>query len=44
MTFVPPRVRVRVTVKLPVAFFHDELSITIGAGDEAGDGGGTKVQ
>ena len=33
----PPRVRVRATVKLSAAFFHDESSITIG-------GGGTKVQ
>ena len=32
----PSRVRVRATVKLSAAFFHDELSITIG--------GGTKVQ
>ena len=32
----PPRVRVRATVKLSAAFFHDESSITIG--------GGTKVQ
>ena len=39
-TFVPPpRVRVRATVKLSAAFFHDESSITIG-----GIGGGTKVQ
>ena len=29
-TFVPPRVRVRATVKLSAAFFHDESSITIG--------------
>ena len=36
-TFVPPRVRVTATVKLSAAFFHDESSITIGAG-------GTKVQ
>ena len=35
----PPRVRVRATVKLSAAFFHDESSITIGGG-----GGGTKVQ
>ena len=34
----PPRVRVRATVKLSAAFFHDESSITIGGG------GGTKVQ
>ena len=34
----PPRVRVRATVKLSAAFFHDESSITIGRG------GGTKVQ
>ena len=26
----PPRVRVRATVKLSVAFFHHESSITIG--------------
>ena len=26
----PPRVRVRATVKLSAAFFHDESSITIG--------------
>ena len=32
----PPRVRVRATVKLSAAFFHDESSITIG--------GATKVQ
>ena len=32
----PRRVRVRATVKLSAAFFHDESSITIG--------GGTKVQ
>ena len=32
----PPRVRVRATVKLSAAFFHDESSITIGEG--------TKVQ
>ena len=31
-TFVPPRVRVRATVKLSAAFFHDESSITIGGG------------
>ena len=37
----PPRVRVRATVKLSAAFFHDESSITIGKG---GAGGGTKVQ
>ena len=35
----PPRVRVRATVRLSAAFFHDESSITIGGG-----GGGTKVQ
>ena len=29
-TLVPPRVRVRATVKLSAAFFHDESSITIG--------------
>ena len=34
----PPRVRVRATVKLSAAFFHDESSITIGGG------GGRKVQ
>ena len=28
----PPRVRVRATVKLSAAFFHHELSITIGGG------------
>ena len=28
----PPRVRVRATVKLSAAFFHDESSITIGQG------------
>ena len=28
----PPRVRVRATVKLLAAFFHDESSITIGGG------------
>ena len=28
----PPRVRVRATVKLSAAFFHDESSITIGGG------------
>ena len=32
-----PRVRVRATVKLSAAFYHDESSTTIG-------GGGTKVQ
>ena len=32
----PPRVRVRATVKLSAAFFHDESSITI----EGGGGGG----
>ena len=34
----PPRVRVRTTVKLSAAFFHDESSITIGGaggGDES---------
>ena len=31
-TFVPPRVRVRATVKLSAAFFHDESSITIRGG------------
>ena len=31
----PPRVRVRATVKLSVAFFHDESSITIGGGYES---------
>ena len=35
-TFVPPRVRVRATVKLSAVFFHDESSIIVG--------GGTKVQ
>ena len=35
----PTRVRVRATVKLSVAFFHGESSLTIGGG-----GGGTKVQ
>ena len=40
-TFAPPpaptRVRVRTTVKLSAAFFHDESSITIGGrgGDES---------
>ena len=34
-TFVPPRVRVRATVKLSAAFFHDESSITIGGGYES---------
>ena len=29
----PPMVRVRATVKLSAAFFHDESSITIGGGD-----------
>ena len=29
-TFVPPRVRVRATVKLSAAFFHDESSIIVG--------------
>ena len=28
----PPRVRIRATVKLSVAFFHDESSITIRGG------------
>ena len=28
----PPKVRVRATVKLSAAFFHDESSITIGGG------------
>ena len=31
-TFVPPSIRVRATVKLSAAFFHDESSITIGGG------------
>ena len=31
----PPRVRVKATVKLSAAFFHDESSITIGLGDES---------
>ena len=31
----PPMVRVRATVKLSAAFFHDESSITIGGGDES---------
>ena len=35
-TFVPPRVRVRATVKLSAAFFHDESSITIRGGGVAG--------
>ena len=39
----PLGVRVRATVKLPVAFFHDELSITIGAGGP-GRGGGWGVR
>ena len=35
-TFVPPpRVRVRATVKLSAAFFHDESSITIGGYESA---------
>ena len=34
----PPRVRVRATVKLSAAFFHDESSITIG-----GRGGGYEI-
>ena len=29
----PPMVRVRATVKLSAAFFHDESSITIGGGE-----------
>ena len=37
-TFVPPRVRVRTTVKLSAAFFHDESSITI----VGGGGGGVR--
>ena len=32
----PPRVRVRATVKLSAVFFHDESSITIGAGGGGG--------
>ena len=35
----PPRVRVRATVKLSAAFFHDESSITIGGGGGGGGGG-----
>ena len=35
-----PRIRVRATVKLLAAFFHDESSITIKGG---GGGGGKKV-
>ena len=31
----PPRVRVRATVKLSAAFFHDDSSITIGGGYES---------
>ena len=31
----PPRVRVRATVKLSAAFFHDESSITIGGYESA---------
>ena len=31
----PPRVRVRATVKLSAAFFHDESSIRIGGGYES---------
>ena len=31
----PPMVRVRATVKLSAAFFHDESSITIGGRDES---------
>ena len=38
-TFVPPRVKA--TVKLSAAFFHDESTIKKGVG---GGGGGTKVQ
>ena len=34
-TFVPPRVRVRATVKLSAAFFHNESSITIGGYESA---------
>ena len=30
----PPMVRVRATVKLSAAFFHDESSITIGGGGD----------
>ena len=33
----PPRVRVRATVKLSAALFHDESSITMGRG-EGGEG------
>ena len=31
----PPTVRVRATIKLSVAFFHDESSITIGGYESA---------
>ena len=31
----PPRVRVRATVRLSVAFFHDESSIAIGGYESA---------
>ena len=34
-TFVPPRVRVRATVKLSDAFFYDVPSITVGRGYES---------
>ena len=34
-TFVPPRVRVRATVKLSAAFCHDESSITKGGNENA---------
>ena len=36
----PTRVRVRTTVKLSAAFFHDESSITIGGAGGGGGGGG----
>ena len=34
-TFVPPRVRLRATVKLSAAFFHHESSITKGGYESA---------
>ena len=34
LSYPPPRVRVRATVKLSAAFFHDESSITIGGGGD----------
>ena len=35
LSYPPPRVRVRATVKLSAAFFHDESSITIGGYESA---------